>query len=260
VIGTAFFAYCAGRMADMSRVLAKHDEARRYDQLFADARNAWRRRFVAPDGSITVNTQTAHVLALHFDLLEEKHRPAAVDALVRDIESRGLHLSTGFVGTPYLNPVLTRFGRADLAYALLQQKSFPSWLYPVTQGATTMWERWDAWTHDKGFSDTGMNSFNHYAFGAVGEWLYATVAGIDIDPGKPGYRHVVVRPRPGGELTWAKGSLRTMYGSVESASRIDGARFALDVTIPANATGTVHLPDGTQRGVGAGRHRFDCPM
>ncbi|MEO6436140.1 MAG: family 78 glycoside hydrolase catalytic domain [Tepidisphaeraceae bacterium] len=192
LIGTAYFAYCAKLMSSMASALGKDGEAEQYQKLFADVRIAWTKRFVAPDGSITVTTQTAYVLALHFDLLPESNRAQAVEALVRDIESRTMHLSTGFVGTPCLNPVLTRFGRADVAYALLHQKTFPSWLYPVTQGATTMWERWDAWTHDKGFSDTGMNSFNHYAFGAVGEWLYATVAGIDLVPVQPGYKHTLI--------------------------------------------------------------------
>ena len=255
-IGTAFFAYCARLMASMARATGKADEAKHYDELLDGVSGAWRKRFLKADGSLTVQTQTAHVLALHFDLLDENHRPAAVEALVRDIESRGMHLSTGFVGTPYLNPVLTRFGRADVAYALLLQKTFPSWLYPVTQGATTMWERWDAWTHDKGFSDTGMNSFNHYAFGAVGEWLYATVAGIELDPHKPGYKHILIRPTPGGELTWAKGAHRTLYGVVESAWRIENGTFHLDVAIPPNTTATVRLPDGTSSEVSAGNHAF----
>ncbi len=128
------------------------------------------------------------MLALHFDLLPEELRPVAMTELVRDIERRGDHLSTGFVGTPYISRVLSDNGRPDVAYKLLRQTTWPSWLYSVTQGATTIWERWDGWTHDKGFQDPSMNSFNHYAYGAIGAWMYTTVAGIDIDATKPGYK------------------------------------------------------------------------
>src|SRR5205823_4298429 len=211
---------------------------------------------VPPDGQITVHTQTAWVLALHFDLLDEKDRPAAINALVRDIEQRGMHLSTGFVGTPYLNPVLTRFGQTDVAYALLMQKTFPSWLFPVTQGATTMWERWDGWTPEKGFNDAGMNSYNHYAYGAVGEWMYSTIAGIDIDLEKPGYKHIIIRPNPGGGLTHARGKLRSVYGEIESKWRVEGSTFHLMVRIPANTSATVHVPGGERVELGAGTYEF----
>jgi alpha-L-rhamnosidase len=141
-----------------------------------------------------------------------------------------------------LNHVLARFGHEDVAYALLMQKTFPSWLYPITQGATTMWERWDAWTHEKGFNDTGMNSFNHYAYGAVGEWMYAAIAGIDLDAAEPGYKRIVIHPRPGGGLTWARGSLRTMYGRVESGWEIENGRMIIRLVIPANTSARVVLP------------------
>ncbi|WP_428938000.1 glycoside hydrolase family 78 protein [Fontivita pretiosa] len=242
LIGTAFYAHCARLMSRMAGILGKEREQAKYAELFQRVRRAWQRRFVTADGLIIGQTQTAYVLALHFDLLPEELRPKIVDALVRNIESRGMHLSTGFVGTPYLNHVLTRFGRSDVAYALLMQKTYPSWLYPITQGATTMWERWDAWTHDKGFSDTGMNSFNHYAFGAVGEWIYSTIGGIDLDPEKPGYKHILIRPTPGGQITWARAALKSVHGLIESAWRIEGERFNLNVTIPPNTTATVRLP------------------
>jgi alpha-L-rhamnosidase len=242
LIGTAYYAYCASLMSRMARALGKSSDVSRYDKLFDEVRAAWQKRYMNADGSLNVQTQTAHVLALHFDLVPEDQRSKAVDALVKDIESRDMHLSTGFVGTPYLNHVLTRFGRTDVAYALLHQKSYPSWLYPITQGATTTWERWDAWTHDKGFSDTGMNSFNHYAFGAVGEWIYSSVAGIDLDPTRPGYKHAIIRPNPGGNLTHARATLETMYGLIESAWKVEGSTLKLDVTIPPNTTATLRLP------------------
>jgi alpha-L-rhamnosidase len=242
LIGTAFWAYSASLMSKIARVLGKVPEVEKYDEVLDNARRAWIDRFVGADGSLAVKTQTAYVLGLHFDLLPERHRDRNFAALVADIESRGMHLSTGFVGTPYLNHVLTRFGRPDVAYALLMQKTFPSWLYPITQGATTMWERWDAWTHDKGFSDTGMNSFNHYAYGAVGDWIFSTVAGIDLDASQPGYKHIIIRPLPGGGLTHARAKLESVHGVIESAWRVQNSRLSLDVTIPPNTTASIYLP------------------
>jgi alpha-L-rhamnosidase len=242
LIGTAFYAYCAHLMAEIAKVVGRNDDADKYVGLSEDVRNAWRKRFIAPDGLIKVQTQTAYVLALHFDLLPEELRAKTVDALVADIESRGMHLSTGFVGTPYLNHVLTRFGRMDVAYQLLNQKTFPSWLYSITQGATTMWERWDAWTHEKGFNDTGMNSFNHYAYGAVGEWMYAAITGIDLDPRQVGYKRIVIHPKPGGGLTRARATHQSMFGQIESNWRLEDGTMHLHVIIPPNTTAAIEIP------------------
>lgn len=187
-------------------------------------------------------TQTSYVLALHFDLLPEKLRQQATAELVADIERRGMHLSTGFVGAPYLPHVLSANGRLDVAYALLNQKTWPSWLYPVTQGATTIWERWDGWTEESGFQDPAMNSFNHYAYGSIGAWLYNTVAGIEIDPEQPGYKHSILRPQPGGGLTRAAGRIRTLYGELASRWQISNGRFEWTVIVPPNTTATAHLP------------------
>jgi alpha-L-rhamnosidase len=151
-----------------------------------------------------------------------------------------MHLSTGFVGTPYINWVLSENGRPDIAYALLKQTTWPSWLYSVTQGATTIWERWDGWTHDKGFQNPGMNSFNHYAFGSVGRWLFNTVAGIDNDA--PGYKQIRIEPKPGGGFTYAKARYKSIYGEIASNWKIENDTFELDVTIPANTTALVYVP------------------
>jgi len=140
---------------------------------------------------------------------------------------------------------LSEHGFFDVAYDLLNQDSYPSWLYPITTGATTIWERWDGIKPDSSFQDAGMNSFNHYAYGAIGDWLYRVVAGLEIDPEEPGYKHVLVQPQPGGELTSARAELNTMYGPTVSAWEIDGARFRLDVTIPPNTHATVRLPHAT---------------
>ncbi len=168
------------------------------------------------------------MLALHFDLLPEDLQQPAVDELVADIQRRDMHLSTGFVGAPYLPHVLSQNGRLDVAYALLNQTSWPSWLYSVTQGATTIWERWDGWTEENGFQSTEMNSFNHYAYGSIGAWLYNTVAGIEIDPAQPAYKHAILRPQPGGGLTSASGAIDTPYGELRSEWTLEDGTFDVD--------------------------------
>ncbi|MFQ3684033.1 family 78 glycoside hydrolase catalytic domain [Roseiflexus sp.] len=242
LIGTAFFAYSARLLSRIAAILGHQRDATRYRRLFERVRQAFITRYVTAAGRVAGETQTGYVLALHFDLLPPALRSAAADALARDIRARGTRLATGFVGTPYLPHVLTDAGCLDLAYALLLQRTWPSWLYPVTQGATTIWERWDGWTHDKGFQDPGMNSFNHYAYGAIGEWIYSTIAGIDTDPEQPGYRHLILRPQPGGGLTAARAALETMYGRAVSAWRIDDHRFIWEIVVPPNTTATAYVP------------------
>ena len=242
LIGTAFLAYSARLMGRIASVLGKPEDAKRYAGLFEDTRGAFQHRYVTAQGLVAGLTQTGYVLALHFDLLPEALRPAAVQELVRDIRQRGMRLSTGFVGAPYLLHVLARFGQLDVAYQLLLQKAWPSWLYSVTQGATTIWERWDGWTHDKGFQDPGMNSFNHYAYGSVGDWLYGVVAGIEIDPAHPGYEHIVFQPQPGGGLSYARAETETIRGRVASGWRLEDGILTLNLTVPANCTATAFIP------------------
>jgi alpha-L-rhamnosidase len=228
-------------MAQIAKLLNKPDDAAGFAKLADEVKAVWQKTYVA-DGKVTCKTQTANLLGLQFDLLQPTDRPAAIAALIDDIKSRETHLSTGFVGTPLLTHALTAAGRTDLAYNLLLQKTFPSWLFPVTHGATTMWERWDGWTPEKGFNDVGMNSYNHYAYGAVGEWMYSTIAGIDLDPQKPAYKHIVLHPTPNERMTSAKATLKSPYGLIESQWTLKEGRFQLNVTIPANTTATLHLP------------------
>ncbi len=253
LIGTAFYAHVARLLGRIERVLGRDGAA--YDALADEVRTAFVREF-----GDRLESQTANVLALHFDLLPETQRPDALGRLVADIEARGDHLSTGFVGTPYLPHVLTAGGRLDVAYRLLLQKSWPSYLYPVTQGATTIWERWDGWTEDKGFQDVGMNSFNHYAYGAIGDWMASTVAGIDLDPEIAGYKRSRLTPRPGGGLKSAEASLKTAYGILSSAWTIDGGRFRWVVELPPNTTARAILPPeagDAAHDLRPGRHTFD---
>ncbi|NLL83838.1 MAG: family 78 glycoside hydrolase catalytic domain [Lentisphaerae bacterium] len=256
LIATAYFAHTATIMAKIAHILGKTDHAKEYTTLAREVRAAFNKEFVTPNGRIMGDTQTAYLLALAFDLLPPSKRPAALANLLKEIEGHGWKLSTGFVGTPLLAPVLSEFGRTDVAYRLLLQREYPSWLYPILQGATTMWERWNSFTLDKGFGDAGMNSFNHYAYGAIGEWLYAVVAGIDVDAANPGYKHIIIKPQPGEGITWARGELRSRYGKIVSHWRIEDGKFHLDVTIPANTTATVTLPDGKSVKVVAGSHSF----
>ncbi len=240
LIGTAFFAHCAHLMVQIATLLDKPDDAYYYQELHSRIVAAFRNRFVTPAGLLVAQTQTAYVLALHFDLLPENMRSQAVAQLVSNIERRGIHLSTGFVGTPYLLPVLTRFGKHGLATALLHQTTYPSWLYPVTQGATSIWERWDGWTEEKGFQNAGMNSFNHYAYGSVGAWIYETVGGIDTE--QPGFQNIILRPRPTNQLSYATATYHAPAGLIESAWRREQGQFEYRVTVPPNTTATVHLP------------------
>jgi alpha-L-rhamnosidase len=242
LIATSFFAYSTRLLAEIAQVLGKTSDAECYAELAQKVTQAFNDEFVSPSGRIGPNTQTAYVLALHFELLPKDIRPLAAKRLVEEIRRGGYHLTTGFVGTPYLCHVLSQHGYTDVAYKLLNQEEYPSWLYPVKQGATTIWERWDGIKPDGSFQDAGMNSFNHYAYGAVGDWLYRVVAGLDTDPDAPGHKRVLVRPQPGGGLTYAEATLDSMYGRIESKWTLDNDVFQLAVTIPPNSEAVVHLP------------------
>ncbi len=242
LIGTAYFAYSTSLVARMASVLGKADEAAELDDLHGRIVEAFNRRFVSREARLVGDTQTGYVLALAFDLLPEEKRQDALRYLVRLIERKDYHLTTGFVGTPLLCPVLGRFGRTDVACRLLLQETYPSWLYTVLQGATTMWERWNSYTKEDGFGPVSMNSFNHYAYGSIGAWMYRAVAGLDLDPDEPGYRRLVIRPRPGEGIGRARAALRTLYGEAESDWSVEDGQMTLRVTVPANTTAVVRLP------------------
>lgn len=243
VLSTAYFAYSTDLMGRIARVLGKNEDAAKYEALRAEIGKAFNEKFVSVDGRIKGNTQTAYLLALRFNLLPESIRPLTAKLLADDIlVARKGHLSTGFLGVSYLNPVLTSVGRNDIAYRLLLNDTFPSWGYSIRQGATTIWERWDGWTKEKGFQDPGMNSFNHYSLGSVGEWMFGTVGGIDMAPSTVGFRDLVIHPRLGGDLSWVKSGYDSINGRVESAWRRTADTVELDVTVPANTTATVFVP------------------
>jgi len=242
LIGTAMYAYVADLMAKIAKVLGRDSEVAEFESLFADIRQRFQRRYVSPDGYLLASTQTAYLLALKFGLLEESQRANAVQALVDDIGRRGYKLSAGFVGSSYLPGVLADHGRPDIALRLLMQTQWPSWLYAVTQGATTIWERWDGWTHDKGFQDVGMNSFNHYAYGAIGEWMFQRLAGIDLDPEVPGFRKLRMRPILG-DFGFVRAAYETRCGRVESEWKVEGESFEWRIQLPPGTTATVEAPE-----------------
>jgi alpha-L-rhamnosidase len=241
LLATAFFAHSADLLQRTARILGKTEDAARYGQLFSRVKDAFLREYVTTAGRVGENTQTAYAVALQFDLLPEALRAAAAKRLAQDVRQRK-HLTTGFLGTPYLCHVLSRYGYLDEAYLLLNREDYPSWLYPVKQGATTIWERWDGQKPDGTFQDVGMNSFNHYAYGAIGDWMYRVMAGIEIDETAPGYKHILLQPRPGGGFTNVKASHDTPYGTVGSAWTRQGGRFELAVEVPPNSRATLRLP------------------
>jgi alpha-L-rhamnosidase len=242
LLATAYWADDCAKLARIARELGKPADAARFDAMFAKVRAAFQKEWLQSGGRITTDTQTGYLLALAFNLLPENLRAAATEHLVANIRDLGWHLSTGFVGISHLNPQLTLAGRADVAYRLLLQDTYPSWLYPVKHGATTIWERWNGWTHQDGFFNPQMNSFNHYSLGSVGEWLFRHVAGIELDPEEPGYQRFVLQPFVGAGLDFARATYRTMHGEIASAWRRAGDTLTWTVTVPPNTTARVFIP------------------
>ena len=248
LIGTAYWAYDAQLMSRMARALDRPEDARRYDDLFARLKGAFQQRFVEPGGSVGSGSQTSYVLALHMNLLPEEQREAIAGRLVADIEAHQYHLTTGFLGTPYIMSVLSETGHSDVAYKLLLTDTFPSWGYMVAHGATTMWERWNG---DQMLGNPSMNSFNHYAYGAVGEWLYRYVAGIDLgaedsfgpkDQGAQAFHRFALHPRFDSTLGHGEATYDSEYGSIRSGWKyVDGA-VEWVATIPANTSAMVTIP------------------
>ncbi len=248
-IGQVYFARSTLLLAKTAEVLGRDEDAWHYRELFSKIIEAFRKEYVTPNARLSPNTQTAYVQALDLGLIPEDMQDSAAARLATDVKKFG-HLTTGFLGAFLINPVLSETGHNDLAYMLLLHKKYPSWLYPVTKGATTIWERWDGIKPDGTFEDPGMNSFNHYAYGAIGDWLYRYVAGLNPDEQHPGYKHFIVRPQPGGGLTFATASLETHYGKASVYwEKGNGNAMTVEVEIPANTTATVYLPGAAGKAV-----------
>lgn len=251
LIAQAFFVHSTDLLIRSAKVLNKSGDTKRYTKLLEQAKTAFLKEYVTPNGALVSGTQTAYVLALDFDLLPEAMRDQAAKRLVENIQRYDYHLTTGFLGTPHLCQVLSRFGYANIADTLLMREKYPSWLYPVTMGATTIWERWDGIRPDSTFQTPGMNSFNHYAYGAIGEYLYRVVGGINTDPSAPGYKRILIAPKSGGKLTNASAQFLSMYGPIRSSWKIVGDTATISVSIPANTTAEVTLPGAASKLVNA---------
>lgn len=285
-IAQCFFAHSTHILAKAAQVLGYSEEAYFYQEEYQKIKKAFQYEYLSPSGRLTSNSQTAYVLALQFDLLPKHLRKQAAQRLVDNIKSYDYHLTTGFLGTPHLCHVLSRFGHADIAFELLQQSSYPSWLYPITKGATTIWERWDGIQADGSFQTPKMNSFNHYAYGAIGDWMYQHLAGISRLDSTIGYQNIKIRPSIGGGINSAKGSLITYYGTIRSEWKIENEQFVLQVEIPVNTKAEIYIPSSdlsevtegetpiehsrdiqilettttyTKLSLGSGKFQFKCP-
>ncbi|MCU0390945.1 MAG: glycoside hydrolase family 78 protein [Thermoflexibacter sp.] len=244
LIAQCFFAHSTNLLIKTAKVLGKNEDVNKYTDLLKNIKEAFMKEYVTPTGRLVSSTQTAYVLSLNFDMFPENLRQQAADRLAENVRSYNTHLTTGFLGTPYLCHVLTRFGYLDLAYSLLLQENYPSWLYPVKMGATTIWERWDGIKPDGSFQNAGMNSFNHYAYGAIGDWVYRVVTGIDTEESGVGYKKIVIKPHFSKQMNFnmAKSELQTYYGKIVSEWKIEGNKKQVNVEIPTNTTAKIFLP------------------
>jgi len=240
LVDTAYFANSARIVAAAAAVLGKSGDAARYGKLHDDIVAAFDKAYVSTNGAIRGDTQTGKILALRFDLLPEALRPVVAARLAANVEQAG-HLTTGFVGVGLICPTLTEMGRPDLAWKLVFTDTYPSWLFSVKNGATTIWERWDGWTPERGFQDSSMNSFNHYSLGSVGAWFYSGAAGIELDESHPGYKHFALQPQFTTRLSFVKATLDSPYGPILSYWHTQGNQMLYDVTVPPNTTADLTL-------------------
>ena len=269
---TAYYAYDSRIMERVAKRLGYKEDEERFAKMYQNIKDAFNKKFVnekgiteapyvpmmrrpgaapatPPDPNtpaageiVPVDTQTSYIVPLQADLFNEKNKLLAINNLVKNIENHKNTLTTGFIGTPYLNLVLSNNGRDDMAYRLFEQTAYPSWLYPVSQGATTMWERWNSYTIENGFGPVDMNSFNHYAYGAIGEWMFSHSLGIQRDENNPGYKHIILQPKVSGEMTSASGFFESPYGKISSGwKKNTSGGYIYSVTIPANTTASLTL-------------------
>ena len=246
LIQQCFFANSADVTAKAAAVLGLEKEAAYYADVAAKAREAFCNAYLTPAGYLVSATQTAYVLALNFDMLPEPMRPVVAARLADKVREYG-HITTGFLGTPYICHVLSEWGYTDLAYMLLLRQQYPGWLYPVTMGATTIWERWNSMMPDRTIPNNGMNSFNHYSYGAIGDWLYRDAVGLHET--SAGFKTMAVKPHTGGGFTQMRAEQITPYGRAAAEWRDEAGVFTLEVTIPVNTTAEIYVPSTSADGV-----------
>jgi alpha-L-rhamnosidase len=257
VVATACCYRTACTVADTADLLGRPNDARHFRRLAGRVRAAFNEHYVEADGTVRSDCSTVYALAIAFGLLDDVMTARAGDRLAALVRQSGYRISTGFAGTPYVTDALTRTGHLDDAYRLLLERGCPSWLYPVTMGATTIWERWDSMLPDGTINPGEMTSFNHYALGAVADWIHRTVGGIA--PLEPGYARVLIAPQPGGGLTWATASLETARGLVEVRWHQAGEDLTVEAAVPAGLTGVIRLPGQPDQEIADGRHTITIP-
>ena len=251
VVATACAYRTASLVAQTAGILGRSDEQREFSEMAAGLRNAFNWHYV-DCGLITSDSPTVYALAITFGLLEGTDRERAGDRLAQLVAGNDFRISTGFAGTPFVTDALTDTGHLDHAYRILLERGCPSWLYPVTQGATTVWERWDSMLPDGTINPGEMTSFNHYALGAVADWMRRVIGGLA--PLEPGFSTILVAPRPGGHLTWAETEVDTPHGVAEVRWALEGGKLELQVRVPPGTRALVRLPNRPDEMVGAGVH------
>lgn len=243
-IASAYYCYSTGMVAKAARALGKTEMAAAYAKLAEEIKTAIQKEYFTPNGRSAINTQTGMIIALYMDLVPENFRPRLIEDLKAKLRDDNMHLKTGFVGTPYFCPVLSDNGANDYAYRLLFNDDYPSWLYAVKMGATTIWERWNSVLEDGSISGTGMNSLNHYAYGSIADWMYRYMCGINPSEDAPGFRKVTIAPKPYGRLKYAKALLNSASGIYESGWSIaEDGRLTFNIRVPFNAQAELVLPD-----------------
>jgi alpha-L-rhamnosidase len=256
LIGTAYFYYSTSLIQKIASILGKEQDVKDYAELMKNIKNVFQKEFITQTGRVASNTQTAYVLALDFNLIPENLKAEAAKRLADDVD-KFEHITTGFLGASRVCKTLTDHGYNDLAFMLLFNRKYPSWLYPVTKGATTIWERWDGIKRNGSFQDEGMNSFNHYAYGAVGKWIYGFIAGMDIDPDKPGFKNIIMNPNAPKELKFAKTNYHSIFGDIFTSWETKNDSFIFDVQVPANTTADVFLPTDVKEKISEGGKSLD---
>ena len=240
LISAAYFGYSTSLMIKIADALDKQKDVQKYQKLFEGIKKEFQNVFVEEDGKIKGNSQTAYCLALYYNLLTDKQREQAALHLVERIKAKDYHLSVGFLGVSILLPTLTEIGRSDLAYRLIQNKTYPSWGYSIEQGATTIWERWNSYTKKEGFGNVNMNSFNHYAYGSCSEWMFRSILGIDTDG--VGYKKIIMKPEFDDSVKWAKGHYDSINGLISSDWEWNRSNFKWAITVPPNTTAKIYMP------------------
>lgn len=248
-IATVFYAYSAELVAKAAKALDKEELAKEYQNLSDEVKQGFQREFLTPNGRLAVDTQTACVLALFMNMVPDNFRERTADALQNKLKENNYHLKTGFVGTPYLCRTLSENGYNDIAYRLLLNEDYPSWLFEVKMGATTIWERWNSLKPDGKFGELGMNSLNHYAYGSIAEWMYRNMCGINPVEEYPGFRRARLAPQPNDRIKWAKAEVNTAAGKYESSWKYKDDGLHFEFAVPFDTSAEVLLPDAVIEGV-----------